>query len=157
MNTPTMVTPDPQSHPTPGLAWGIGGLLCLTLHLPARGEYAVDWFTVDGGGGSSSGGGYAVEGTGAQPDAGTMSGGGFTLAGGFWPGLAVPVTGGPTLFIQATGNLITVFWLSATTGFVLETTEDLATPVWTPVTGASGASTTLAIGAKTSFFRLVRP
>ena len=36
--------------------------------------YATDWSTIDGGGGTSTGGGYSVRGTIGQPDAGTMSG-----------------------------------------------------------------------------------
>ncbi len=49
--------------------------------------YTLDWFTVDGGGGTASGG-YTVSGTLGQPDAGTLSGGGYTLQGGFWGGAA---------------------------------------------------------------------
>ena len=48
--------------------------------------YDLSWFTVDGGGGESAGGGYALAGTAGQADAGALSGGTFTLAGGFWPG-----------------------------------------------------------------------
>ncbi len=50
--------------------------------------YSLDRFTVDGGGGTSSGGSYAVSGTIGQPDAGTLSGGSYTLQGGFWGGAA---------------------------------------------------------------------
>lgn len=49
-----------------------------------RGTFEIDWYTVDGGGGTSSGGGFVLEGTIGQPDAGTMSGGTFELTGGFW-------------------------------------------------------------------------
>lgn len=159
MNTLTMTTAtaNPQRQRARGCALAIGFLLCLTLHLPARGQYASDWFTVDGGGDASVGEGYAVEGTAGQADTGTLSGGGFTLAGGFWPGLTVPVTGGPTLFIQMAGNRVTISWSPAATGFVLEVTEDLAVPAWTPVTVSTGNPTTLAIGPKTCFFRLVSP
>ncbi|HWN96366.1 MAG TPA: hypothetical protein VNT99_15150, partial [Methylomirabilota bacterium] len=47
-------------------------------------SYSIDWFTIDGGGGTSTGGVYSVSGTIGQPDAGTMSGGNYSLAGGFW-------------------------------------------------------------------------
>ncbi len=49
----------------------------------------VDRFTVDGGGGTSSGGEFALSGTIGQPDATStvMTGGEFELEGGFWPGL----------------------------------------------------------------------
>jgi hypothetical protein len=60
--------------------------------------YAINWFTIDGGGAtSSSGSGYSLSGTIGQPDAGTLSGLPYTLAGGFWAGseprytIAVPI------------------------------------------------------------------
>ena len=46
--------------------------------------YSIDWWTVDGGGGTSAGAGYSLSGTIGQPDAGAMSGGGYTLTGGYW-------------------------------------------------------------------------
>src|SRR3989442_3929356 len=49
-------------------------------------NYSVDWFTIDGGGGVSTGGVYAVTGTIGQPDAGLMTGGSYAVAGGFWAG-----------------------------------------------------------------------
>jgi hypothetical protein len=50
-----------------------------------NGTYDLTWFSIDGGGGQSSGSGYALIGTLGQPDAGVLSGGGYQLAGGFWP------------------------------------------------------------------------
>ena len=35
-------------------------------------NYSIDWFTIDGGGGTSTGGVYAVSGTIGQPDAGLV-------------------------------------------------------------------------------------
>lgn len=60
-------------------------------------SYSIDWHTIDGGGGTSTGGVYSVSGTIGQPDAGTMSGGTYSLDGGFWslfemPTPAVPIT-----------------------------------------------------------------
>ena len=50
--------------------------------------YALDWWTVDGGGGtwSDTGGQYELNGTSGQPDAGVWSDGDYTLTGGFWSG-----------------------------------------------------------------------
>lgn len=45
---------------------------------------SVPWFTVDNGGGRSSGGNMEVVGTMGQADAGPMSGGVFHVRGGFW-------------------------------------------------------------------------
>lgn len=49
------------------------------------GGYNLSWFSIDGGGGVSSGGMYTVNGTIGQPDTGTLSGGDYHLQGGFWP------------------------------------------------------------------------
>jgi hypothetical protein len=46
--------------------------------------YTIPWYTVDGGGGTSSGGIYALQGTAGQPDAGVLTGGEYTLTGGYW-------------------------------------------------------------------------
>jgi len=57
----------------------------------ARAQFSIDWYTVDGGGGTSTGGGFVLSGTIGQPDAGpVMSGGTFTLTGGFWAGANAP-------------------------------------------------------------------
>lgn len=45
---------------------------------------SISWWTVDAGGGTSTGGAFALSGTAGQSDAGTMSGGAYTLGGGFW-------------------------------------------------------------------------
>ncbi len=50
------------------------------------GSYNLSWWTVDGGGGSSSASGYSLSGSAGQSDAGALSGTGYQLAGGFWAG-----------------------------------------------------------------------
>jgi hypothetical protein len=52
----------------------------------ASAELRVSRFTIDGGGGRSSGGTFSLGGTIGQPDAGLLSGSSFTLSGGFWFG-----------------------------------------------------------------------
>ena len=61
-------------------------VLLLTASALASSEasYQLNWYTVDGGGGDSSGGVYTLNGTIGQTDAGMISGGTYTLAGGFW-------------------------------------------------------------------------
>ena len=59
-------------------------------------SFDLSWNTVDGGGGTSSGGGYTLSGTIGQPDAGALSGGGYTLLGGFWGGLLATPSPTPT-------------------------------------------------------------
>lgn len=47
---------------------------------------SIAWWTVDGGGGLSSGGTFLLSGTIGQFDAGAMTANGYVLAGGFWGG-----------------------------------------------------------------------
>jgi hypothetical protein len=61
-------------------------LTALALPPPSH-KFSIDWYTIDGGGGISSGGGFEVAGTIGQHDAGTLSGGSFKAEGGFWPGI----------------------------------------------------------------------
>ena len=64
---------------------------------PQGGDYRIDSYTVDGGGGTSSGGIFEIQGTIGQPDADPLqpsTGGVFEITGGFWPGLA-PATPQP--------------------------------------------------------------
>jgi hypothetical protein len=66
-------------------------LLLVSIALAQAGDgFDLSWFTVDGGGGASSGGIYTVSGTIGQPDAGVFSGGPYVLASGFWAAVAVP-------------------------------------------------------------------
>jgi len=70
--------------------------LLVVLIAPAasgEGAYVLDWSTIDGGGGTSSGGPYTLTGTIGQPDAAYSAGGDYELLGGFWPG-------GPLCFVD---------------------------------------------------------
>lgn len=49
-------------------------------------EYSVPRWTVDTGGGRSSGGQYNLDGIAGQPDAAVLSSDKYTLSGGFWVG-----------------------------------------------------------------------
>src|SRR5262245_54852489 len=62
----------------------IGAALSCTLAPSALAQLQIPWWTVDCGGGTSSGGGLTLIGTVAQPDAGALSGGALILAAGFW-------------------------------------------------------------------------
>src|SRR5881396_2997907 len=90
-------------------------------------SYSIDWFTIDGGGGTSTGGVYSVSGTIGQPDAGRMSGGIYGLDGGFW-GLiaAIQTPGAPFLFVNKSGGSVTISWLKPADGFLLDQTPALA-------------------------------
>jgi len=52
----------------------------------ARAEYEIPWYSIDGGGGTSTGGPYSLTGTIGQADTGVSSGGGYVLSAGFQPG-----------------------------------------------------------------------
>ena len=64
-------------------------VICLLMAGPALGQYEIGWYTIDGGGGTSSGGQYTLTGTIGQPDADWSAGGPYELLGGFWPGGAL--------------------------------------------------------------------
>ena len=49
-------------------------------------DYSIDWYTIDGGGGTSTGGSYILTGTIGQPDASDSQSESFIILGGFWPG-----------------------------------------------------------------------
>jgi hypothetical protein len=59
-------------------------LLCLILPSAAHAQFQIDWYTIDAGGGDSSGGVFSLTGTIGQPDAGASAGGTFQCGGGFW-------------------------------------------------------------------------
>jgi hypothetical protein len=52
---------------------------------PAFGQFTINWSTIAGGGGTTTGSAFSLSGTVGQPDAGgPMIGGAFSLSGGFW-------------------------------------------------------------------------
>ncbi len=139
----------------------IGVGLLVSAPLPAGAQtYEIPWFSIDGGGGVSTGGVYSVSGTIGQPDAGVMTGGEYAVVGGFWGAIAgvVPVTG-PDLTLSVSGKSVTISWPSPSTGFTLEATSSLKSPNWQPVTGTINSNSTtlsytIAAPSGTEFFRL---
>ena len=92
-------------------------------------QLAIDRHTIDGGGGTSTGGIYSVSGTVGQYDAGTnrLTGGSFSLAGGFWAVYAVQTAGAPFLSIEVSGPAeVTISWLPDDAGCCLLYTSDAA-------------------------------
>jgi len=97
--------------------------LCCGLEPRAAAQsYSIDWFTIDGGGGMSTGGVFSVSGTIGQPDAGQMSGGNFGVSGGFWGIIAaVQIPNGPFLTIARTvTNTVAISCPSPSSGFTLK-------------------------------------
>ena len=98
----------------------------------ASADYSIDWFTVDGGGGTSTGGVYSVSGTIGQHEAsGPMTGGNFSLTGGFWALYAVQTVGSPVLSIKlTTTNTAQIYWPSPSIGFNLQVNTNLVSTNW---------------------------
>ena len=138
------------------------GLSVLALGAHAE-NFTIDWSTVDGGGGTSTGGVYAVSGTIGQPDAsGALSGGQYSVVGGFWSFIAVPTPGAPPLTIRGTTtNAVLVMWPSPSPGFALQQNSDLNTTNWLPVLPTpvdNGTTKTVIItpASGRKFFRLMK-
>ena len=96
-------------------------------------NYSIDWHTIDGGGGTSTGSVYSVSGTIGQSDAGSMSGGGYSLDGGFWALVSsIQTPGAPLLTILHTAsNTVVVSWPSSSTGFSLQEAFSVTQVGWT--------------------------
>jgi hypothetical protein len=145
-------------------ALALGVVITLSPAASAQ-NYSIDWFTVDGGGGTSTGGIYSMSGTIGQPDAsGAMTGGGYSLTGGFWSLLAVQRPGAPFLTIARTAtNTIVVTWPSPSLGFELQVnTNGLGSMNWSNAPGPiqnDGIMKTLIVSPPTGnrFYRLFKP
>ncbi len=138
------------------------GLLLVSV-CTASAQYAIDWFTIDGGGGQSSGGAYTLNGTIGQPDAGRSSGGAYTLHGGFWSAFAVvQMEGAPTLRMLRNGGNVTLAWPNPSIGFQLQESPSLTPPNWTDVNTAPAVvgdekQVNQDVAPGTRYFRLHQP
>jgi len=123
-------------------------------------QYSIDWFTVDGGGGTSTGGVYSVSGTIGQHDAGqTMTNGQYSLTGGFWAlPQAVQTVGAPTLqIVSGTPGNAVISWTPPLTNWVLQENLNFGTTNW--VNSVSGATNPIVVPATLpkKFYRLFKP
>lgn len=139
-------------------------LFAAAICLPTQAQYAIDWSTVDGGGGTSTGGVYSVSGTIGQPDAGTLSGGSFTLQGGFWGVIAaVQTPGAPYLSVARTEtNTVCVWWTVSATSWQLQATTNLVTggSTWSPcsyITNGANCVHMESSPAGNRWYRLYKP
>jgi len=129
----------PNVNPETEVMRQIKWLFCVALLLAVRSasaqSFSIDWYSVDGGGGTSTGGVYSLSGTIGQPDAGVHTGGPYTLVGGFW-GIAIQTPGAPHLSISNSTSGIVIYWERPATDFVLDATPMLinsAPQPWTQV------------------------
>ena len=138
-------------------------LLCLPVVVQAQTNYSIGWFSVDAGGGTSTGGLYSVSGTIGQPEAGgPIHGGNFSLVGGYWSLFAVPTPDAPQLRIHLVNpTTVTVSWPSPSVGFVLQENQTLTTTNWTTINSMpddDGTNRTVTVMAPVGykFYRLKR-
>ena len=148
------------------------GCWCLVLPLCPNAHaqpFSIDWHTIDGGGGTSTGGVFTITGTIGQPDAsGALTGGVYSVTGGFWPGVTLVQTPEAPLLASELlpGGSVRIFWPLPATGFVLDQTTSLASPpasiAWSQVafpyaTNATHISITVPPGVGSKFYRLRHP
>jgi hypothetical protein len=135
------------------------GVFLIASASPAQ-NFTITSSVISSGGGTSTNGSYSVTGTIGQPDAGAkMSGGNFSVEGGFWQAITlVQMPGAPLLQITRNGTQAAIFWDTATTGFILESTASLSAPVnWQSVGGVANNSVNVPATTGTLFFRLRKP
>ena len=123
-------------------------------------SYSINWSTIDGGGGTSTGGVYSVSGTIGQHDAGgPMTNGQYSVTGGFWAlPTAIQVTGAPTLtIVPATPGNATISWSPNTAGYILQQTAALSPSNWTNSPSGSTNPIIIPTATPTRFYRLFKP
>jgi hypothetical protein len=133
-------------------------LVSLTTILVQAQSYSITWYSIDGGGGVSTGGSYTLVGTVGQPDAGTATGGAYSMQGGFWPGVILAGQGElPTLYIERSGQLVVITWNPNAIGFVLESTLDLTHQVWSLVPPDNPGIVNVQPNDASRYYRLRKP
>ncbi len=141
----------------------LAGFCALLLtHVGGRAQnYSIDWYSIDGGGGTSTGATFSVSGSIGQADAGKMSGGSFSVDGGFWSIVAVQTPGAPRLSVAKQGAGVRVSWPLPATGFFLDHSPTV-TGTWSQVafpytTNATDISIFIAAPSTNRFYRLRKP
>jgi hypothetical protein len=139
----------------------VGGFV---FTIPAPAQYALNWFTIDSGGGTSTGGVYSVNCAIGQPVAGAMSGGPYSVAGGFLSLVSVVQSpGAPLLSLMRSNDSVVVRWPRSAIGFQLEQTPTLSiSNSWLlvpPPYGSNATSFQFMISSPTNrmYFRLHKP
>jgi hypothetical protein len=118
-------------------------------------SFSIDWFTIDGGGGTSVGGAFVLSGSIGQPDAGALSGGVFVLEGGYWSGV-MENSAIPTLHIALSNGMILISRGPNTPGFVLQQSDSLSSPVWGDAPSANANPVSITLSGTARFYRLIR-
>ena len=132
-------------------------ILATRLATAAAQNFAIDWQTIDGGGGTSTGGTFRLRATIGQPDAGgPLTNGQFAVTGGFWAlPVAVQTVGAPTLTItRLNATQARISWEPNTPGYVLQETATLTPPNWVNSSSGTANPTTVPSGPAAKYYRL---
>jgi hypothetical protein len=87
-------------------------------------DFTVGWSSLDGGGGPSAAGAYAVSGTIGQSDAGKLTGGNFILEGGLWSGIHQSTL--PPLKLKKRSGHLVLSWPADAPGVQLQSATQLS-------------------------------
>lgn len=146
-----------------GMALAVGLVFAGEWATSAQTTNAIDWFTISGGGGTSTGGVYSLTSVIGQPAPANLTGGNYQLQGGFlsYVGL-VQTIGAPKLALVLTnGNTLFLSWPVPADGFVLEKSATVNAPAnqWQAIgsgyqTNATQISVTLPLLPGNQFYRL---
>lgn len=95
-------------------------------------DFALERYSVTGGGGVSQGGGFSLSGTAGALVVPALSGGGFSVSPGFWSVVTVVANPeAPALQVQLNPDgTVTISWPASAMGFVLQQTTALGGGVW---------------------------
>lgn len=131
----------------------------LVVAITARAQsYSIDWFRIAGGGSTSTGGVYSVNGTIGQHDAGgPMTNGPYSLVGGFWVlPILVQTPGAPALSISLNPQLstITLWWTPPTPDFTLQFTDGLSPTNWVNAPSGTNNPATVPATLPARFYRV---
>jgi len=135
--------------------------VAVLVGVSALAQYAIDWHTIDGGGGTSTNGQYSLSGTIGQPDAGgAMTNGQHSVTGGFWAlPQAMQTEGAPMLMIAPAGAAqAQISWTPDTgTNWVLQENLNLATTNWINSTSGTNNPVIVPATVPAKFYRLFKP
>jgi hypothetical protein len=135
---------------------GFAFFLVMATAAPAQ-PHSIDWNTIDGGRGTSTGGVYSVSGTTGQPATGaTMPNGQYSVT---WAlPTAIQVGGAPSLTIApATPGTAAIWWTPNTPGFMLQGTWVLSPTNWTNSPSGSTNPIVVPTAVPAKFYRLFKP
>ena len=130
-----------------------------TLPLSAA-KHAIDWYTIDSGGGISADALFQLSGTIGQSDTSVVSGGQFSVSGGYWPGAVVPAPCDCELEFRRIGLDLIITWPECCVNCRLFSTDKLGEEaVWVEISLPPGAHSyaTPVVDLPQQFYQLVCP